>query len=33
MQMSHEMNREAAVSCEPEIEQVLSWFRVRALAR
>ena len=25
--MSQSANREAAVSCEPEVEQVLSWFR------
>lgn len=31
-QMSQPGNREAAVSCEPEIEPVLAWFRVRASA-
>ena len=29
--MSQPQNREAAVSCEPEVEQVLSWFRACVL--
>lgn len=31
LQMSQPLNREAAVSCEPEVEQVLSWFKASFL--